>query len=124
MIATDDIGRTVAATLTESWHGRRVIELEGPRRYSPHDMAQAFAAVLEHDVEAFEVPRDQWAKRFVSEGIPADRTGPRIAMLDGFNRGWIGFEGGTAEHVKGSIPLGYMADELVNACPDVLESVA
>ncbi|MEP6898013.1 MAG: NmrA family NAD(P)-binding protein [Rhodanobacter sp.] len=124
MIATDDIGRTVAATLTESWHGRRVIELEGPQRYSPHDVAQAFAAVLEHDVEAFEVPRDQWVTRFVSEGMPANRSGPRIAMLEGFNRGWIDFEGGAAEQVKGRIPLGYVADELVNACPVVLESAA
>jgi NAD(P)H dehydrogenase (quinone) len=124
MIATDDIGRTVAATLAETWLGRRAIELEGPQRYSPNDLAAALAAVLEHDVEAFAVPRDQWMTRFVDEGMPADRTGPRIAMLDGFNSGWIDFEGGAAEHVRGGIPLGYVADELVNACPDVLESVA
>lgn len=124
MVATDDIGRTVADTLTESWSGRRVLELEGPRRYSPQNMAQALAAVLERDVEAFEVPRAQWATRFIGEGMPADRTAPRIAMLDGFNSGWIDFEGGTTEHVRGGIPLGYVADELVSACPGVLESAA
>lgn len=124
MVATDDIGLTIAGTLAQTWSGRRVIELEGPRRCSPLDMAQALAAVLEHDVETFAVPRDQWQSRFVDEGMPADRTGPRIAMLDGFNSGWIDFEGGTAERVLGRIPLGFVADELVSASLNVLESTA
>ena len=122
MVATDDIGRTIASTLAETWHGCRVIELEGPQRYSPRDMAQALAAVLEHDIETIAVPREQWSARFEDEGMPAERTGPRIAMLDGFNNGWIDFEGGATEHVSGRIPLGYVADELVSACLDVLES--
>ncbi|MGH8156777.1 MAG: NmrA family NAD(P)-binding protein [Rhodanobacter sp.] len=124
MVSTDDIGRTIASTLTETWHGRRVIELEGPRRYSPRDMAQALAAVLEHDIETIAVPREQWSARFEDEGMPAERTGPRIAMLDGFNSGWIDFEGGATELVQGRIPLGYVADELVSAHFDVLESAA
>ena len=124
MISTDDVGRAIANTLVETWFGRRVIEVEGPRRYSPLDMAQSLAAVLEHDVETVAVPREQWAARFVDEGMPADRTAPRIAMLDGFNSGWIRFEGGTTEHVSGRIPLGYVADELVSARLDVLESAA
>ena len=124
MVATDDVGRTIAGTLLETWFGRRVIEVEGPRRYSPLDMAHALAAVLEHDVEAAAVPREQWAARFVDEGMPAGRTGARIAMLDGFNSGWIGFEGGTAEHVRGDVPLGYVVDELVSASLGMLESAA
>jgi uncharacterized protein YbjT (DUF2867 family) len=124
MVSTDDVGRTVANTLEETWFGRRVIEVEGPRRYSPLDMAQSLAAVLEHDVETIAIPREQWAARFVDEGMPADRTAPRIAMLDGFNSGWIGFEKRAMEHVCGRIPLGYVADELVCATLDVLESAA
>lgn len=124
MVSTDDIGRTIASTLVETWSGRRVIELEGPRRYSPLDMAQALAAVLEHDVEATTVPRERWAAYFEDEGMPPDRTGPRIAMLDGFNSGWIDFESGTTEHLRGHIPLGYVVDELVSAGCDVVESTA
>jgi uncharacterized protein YbjT (DUF2867 family) len=124
MVATDDIGRTIASTLAETWFGRRVIEVEGPRRYSPLDMAQALAAVLEHDVETTAVPCEQWVARFENEGMPANRTGPRITMLDGFNSGWIAFENGTTEHVSGHIPLGYVVDELVSAGLDVVESAA
>jgi hypothetical protein len=45
-------------------------------------------------------------------------------MLDGFNSGWIGFENGTTEHVRGHIPLGYVADELVSASLGMVESPA
>ena len=124
MVATDDIGRVVADTLVQTWRGRRVIELEGPRRYSPLDMAQALGAVLERDVAAVAVPPEQWAARFESEGMPAGRTAPRIAMLEGFNSGWIDFEGGAAEHLYGHVPLGYVIDELVNAGRGVVESTA
>lgn len=124
MVSTDDVGRTVASTLEETWFGRRLIEVEGPRRYSPLDMAQSFAAVLEHDIETTAIPRDQWATRFADEGMPADRIAGHVAMLDGFNSGWIAFEKRATEHVCGRIPLGYVADELVCATLDVLESAA
>lgn len=124
MVSTDDVGRTVASTLEETWFGRRLIEVEGPRRYSPLDMAQSLAAVLEHDVETSAIPRGQWAARFADEGMPADRIAAHSAMLDGFNSGWIGFEKRSTEHVCGRIPLGYVADELICATLDVLESAA
>jgi NAD(P)H dehydrogenase (quinone) len=34
--------------------------------------------------------------------MPADRTAPRIEMLDGLNSGWIDFEGTGTEHVTGT----------------------
>jgi NAD(P)H dehydrogenase (quinone) len=37
MVATADIGRTAAALLQQSWSGVRLVELEGPRRYSGSD---------------------------------------------------------------------------------------
>lgn len=124
MVSADDVGRTVASTLEETWFGRRVIEVEGPRRYSPLDMAQSLAAVLEHDIETTAIPRGQWAARLADEGMPADRIASYIAMLDGFNSGWISLERRSTEHVCGRIPLGYVADELVCATLDVLESAA
>jgi uncharacterized protein YbjT (DUF2867 family) len=39
MVATADIGRVAAKLLQEKWSGRRVIELEGPDRVSPNDIA-------------------------------------------------------------------------------------
>ena len=56
MVATADIGTTVADILRQHWSGRRVIELEGPRRYAPHDVAAAFSTVLQRPVEAQVLP--------------------------------------------------------------------
>ena len=39
MVATADIGSTAANLLRESWTGRRIVELEGPRRDPANDVA-------------------------------------------------------------------------------------
>jgi uncharacterized protein YbjT (DUF2867 family) len=50
MVATIDIGRTAAELLRDTWSGVRLVELEGPRRYSARDIGTAFAAALGRDV--------------------------------------------------------------------------
>src|SRR3569623_880424 len=111
MVATADIGRVVADTLAQSWQGRRVIEIEGPQRYTQHEIAALLGRVLERDVKAQAVPRDQWEARFQAQGTawPA----PRIEMLDGFNSGWIDFEPGVNEHVVGNTAYETVLAELV-----------
>src|SRR5262249_41149624 len=46
MIATDDIGELAAKLMQEEWTGTRIVELEGPHRTSPDDIAAAFSEVL------------------------------------------------------------------------------
>ncbi|SAL35588.1 NmrA family protein [Caballeronia arvi] len=103
MIATDDIGRLAAKLLQEDWAGARVVELEGPQRVSPEDIAVTFSQVLGQPVRAQPVPRDSWEPLFVSQGMKHPM--PRIRMLDGFNEGWIDFEGRREDIVKGTTPL-------------------
>jgi NAD(P)H dehydrogenase (quinone) len=38
---------------------------------------------------------------------------PRIRMIDGFNEGWVDFEGGAAEHRQGSTELKTVIAEFV-----------
>jgi NAD(P)H dehydrogenase (quinone) len=103
MVATADVGRTAADLLRESWTGQRIVELEGPRRYSANDVAAAFAEAVGHSVRMEPVPRDTWEALFRSQGMKHPL--PRIRMIDGFNEGWIDFEGNGAEHRTGRIPL-------------------
>ncbi|BDI31042.1 nucleoside-diphosphate sugar epimerase [Capsulimonas corticalis] len=105
MVATADIGQTIAATLPQTWTGRRILELEGPRPYAPTNIAAALAALVGRPVQAVEVPREQWAANFEAQGTAPDKTAPRIEMLDGFNSGWITFEGDGAEHIVGSVTM-------------------
>jgi uncharacterized protein YbjT (DUF2867 family) len=111
MVATADISRLAARVLGESWKGTRVLELEGPVRCSARDVAQGFAVALGRPVRAEPVPRDTWDAMFRSQGM--QHPDPRIQMLDGFNAGWIDFEGGVAEPHRGQTPLEAVLRELV-----------
>jgi uncharacterized protein YbjT (DUF2867 family) len=73
----------VSRELQESWTGRRVVELEGPRRVTPDEVAHTFAEVLGRRVRMDAVPRETWEQLFRSEGMK--NPTPRIRMLDGFN---------------------------------------
>jgi uncharacterized protein YbjT (DUF2867 family) len=103
MVATADIGRVAAELLQETWSGRRVAELEGPERVTPNKIAATFAKLLGRQVRMETVPRESWEALFKSQGMK--NPTPRIRMLDGFNEGWIDFEGGEAERRKGSVTL-------------------
>ena len=103
MVATADIGKLAAALLQEPWSGHRVVELEGPHRVTPNEIAAAFAKVLGRSVQMQIVPRDSWEGLFKSQGMKNPL--PRMQMLDGFNEGWIEFESGEAGSRKGGVSL-------------------
>jgi NAD(P)H dehydrogenase (quinone) len=113
MVATQDIGELAAKTLLESWKGNRVLELEGPKRYSPVDAGKAFSKVLGREVNVRPIPRSQWQEKFVAQGMPADCTGARIEMVEGFNSGWIDFEGDDAEHFTGKLTIEQVIKSLI-----------
>ncbi len=64
MVAAKDVGRVAADLIRESNADTRIFELEGPRRVSPNNLAEAFASVLGRPVRAAPVPRDIWEKLF------------------------------------------------------------
>jgi uncharacterized protein YbjT (DUF2867 family) len=113
MVATSDIARAVTELLRETWTGVRVIELEGPRRYSANDIAAGFSTALKHSVRAEAVPRSQWEALFRSQGMK--NPTPRIRMIDGFNEGWIDFEHGEPNSRKGGTTLEAVLDSLVRS---------
>jgi uncharacterized protein YbjT (DUF2867 family) len=115
MIATADIGRVAAQMLMENWHGRRIVELEGPQRVTPNDIADTFARILGRPLRAEAVPRETWGALFRSQGTRDPM--PRIQMLDGFNEGWIEFEGGEAGSIKGETELETVLSSLVDLAP-------
>ena len=103
MVATADIGRVAAELLQETQPGHRVVELEGPRRVTPNEIAATFADLLDRPVRMEGVPRESWESLFRSQGMK--NPVPRIQMLDGFNEGWIDFECGESASRKGMVAL-------------------
>jgi NAD(P)H dehydrogenase (quinone) len=112
MAATADIGRVAAELLQETWPGSRVVELEGPERVSPNDIAATFAMLLGKPVRMEVVPRASWEGLFRSQGMKNPE--PRIRMLDGFNEGWIEFESGEAGTRKGVVRLETVLKKLLD----------
>ncbi len=103
MVATEDIGKLAAELLQEKREHHRVIELEGPKRVTPNEIAATFAELLGRSVKMEPVPRHTWETLFRSQGMRNPE--PRIQMLDGFNQGWIEFESGEAGSRKGAVTL-------------------
>lgn len=112
MVATADVGRVAAELLQQAWRGVRVVELEGPRRVSPNDLALAFARVLGAQVRAEVVQRRTWDALFRGQGMKHPL--PRMRMLDGFNEGWICFESNPDEIVRGGVELETVLREIVS----------
>ncbi len=106
MVATADIGASVAAVLQSEWTGQRSIDLEGPARYSPNEVAAACARCVGGGMS-----KPSAAAVAVASGLPVvGASPPRSAaalgeMLEAFNSGWISYERdwGNTEH--GSTPL-------------------
>jgi NAD(P)H dehydrogenase (quinone) len=96
-----EAGRAAARLIQEDWTGTRIVELEGPSRVSPDDLASAFASALGKPVRAVAVPRDSWEKMFRSQGMK--NPYPRIRMVDGFDENWIAFADQGRNTIKGSI---------------------
>ena len=113
MVATADVGRVAAELLLQDWTGKRVVELEGPERLSQHGIAAELSKALHRPVRAEAVPRENWGAIFRAQGM-RDPV-PRIQMLDGFNEGWIRFEGGKATLLKGKVGLAQVIQKLVGA---------
>jgi len=111
MVSVRDIGATVAELLQQKWTGTRTIELAGPAKVSPDDIAAALSQELERPVAVRTVPRANWEPRFRSEGMRHPEA--RIAMLDGFNEGWLDFSRQGVEQRTGTRPLWAVVRDLV-----------
>ena len=111
MVATADVGRLAAELLQETWTGHRVVELEGPHRVTPDEIAATFTELLGKPVRMEVVPEETWESLFLSQGMK--NPTPRIQMLDGFNEGWIEFESGEAGSQKGKVALETVLQTLI-----------
>jgi NAD(P)H dehydrogenase (quinone) len=105
MVAAKDVGRIGAQTLLQDWQGKRVIEISGPIPYSSKDVAAALGAAIGRPIAAVAVPRDSWVRSLAQNGLPADRSGAYIEMVDSLNSGWIDLGVPGTERTKGTTDL-------------------
>lgn len=104
MVATRDIGATAAKALREGPSAAGVIELEGPARYSPADVAAAVSAKLGKPVSPVDVPFEAQVPTLQSFGMSEDVASLFAEMNRGIHDGVVDFtDEGT--HVRGTTPI-------------------
>ena len=93
MVATRDIGLAAARLLAERGSGKRVIELAGPRDYSPRDVAAALGRVLGKPIVAQEEPEEAMAAALMGAGMNAEWARLFQELTHGVNTGRVIWEG-------------------------------
>nr|KPN24183.1 NmrA family transcriptional regulator [Rhizobium brockwellii] len=109
MVSVFDVGAKAAELLQHEWVGKQVVELVGPEGVTPNDIAAVLSSILGRTVRAEPVARDTWEQIFTDQGM--QNPLPRMRMIDGFNEGWIRFEG---EPVKGTTTLDTAIGRLIS----------
>lgn len=71
MVAPADVGEVAARLLTEPVASAGLHHVEGPRRYTPADVAAAFAEALRKPVRVEVAPRETWRQVFEGLGFSA-----------------------------------------------------
>lgn len=102
-VATGDIGRVAAEALIAGPKGVHHIELEGPARYTPEDVAASFGRALGKTIQLISVPEAGIIGALREVGFSDDLAGLYDEMIRGVNRGHVDFE--TKEVVRGRIGL-------------------
>jgi uncharacterized protein YbjT (DUF2867 family) len=98
MVAPADLGKAAVRHLLEPPRDQDVHYVEGPERYSPQDVAKAFATALGNSVKVEVIPRDQWIAAYTTLGfsdaaaesyarMTAVSVDSGFAMLEPFERG-------------------------------------
>jgi uncharacterized protein YbjT (DUF2867 family) len=72
MVAPRDIGQLAARLMTEPVERTGLHNIEAPERYSPHDVAEAFAKALQKPIKAIEIPPDQWINTMQQMGFSSE----------------------------------------------------
>jgi uncharacterized protein YbjT (DUF2867 family) len=101
MIATKDIGVAAADALLHPPTGERILELAGPRDYSPNDIATAVGSVLGRKVEPAVAPLDAVVPTFVSFGVSEHVASLFREMYEGVISGHVAWDG-KGERKRGS----------------------
>jgi uncharacterized protein YbjT (DUF2867 family) len=113
MIASADIGATAAQLLLEGGHGHTVVELSGPRDYSPKDVAAALSRITGKTVTAEEGPEEAIVAAFTGAGLNAHWARLYQEMIHGVNTGRVDFERGKARGIRGGTEIDTVLKGLV-----------
>lgn len=103
MVSVQDIGNTAAKLLIEEWDKSEILGLEGPKKYSPLDVAKAAAHLCRLPENCVEVPHRDWRALFGEMKFSPRAIEAYCDMLDAFKEDRIKY--GTETRLKGEVSI-------------------
>jgi uncharacterized protein YbjT (DUF2867 family) len=113
MVATRDIGTIAAKALLEGPSRQSVIELSGPRDYSPNDIAAVLSRITGKEIKVAFGPEEAIIPALTGAGLNAHWAGLYKEMIVALNAGHVAFEGGAARAVRGTTEVETVLRSLV-----------
>lgn len=107
-VSAFDVGASAADLLLSPAEGGilpHVVHIEGPRRYTPADVAQTMRFLLGREVTAQELPRTEWGATLRAGGLSESYARLVIELYDAHNAGRIDAEPGVGEIRRGRTDL-------------------
>jgi uncharacterized protein YbjT (DUF2867 family) len=105
-ISAFDVGSIAADLLLENSDAKlRIVHAEGPRRYTPKDVAAAIASLSGRDVSAQPLPESQWHAVLIRAGLSEDYARLLIELYIAHNAGRIDAEANVGEIRRGKTEL-------------------
>lgn len=104
MVATADIGTLAAQAMLGYKSRHRIIELAGPKDYSPNEVAEVLAQLTGKAVQVIEVPEPGMVPGLLQAGLTQNMAELMAELNVAINRGHASQEPGT-ERVHGTTPL-------------------
>lgn len=80
MVAPDDLGKAAARRLMSATEDVGIQHIEGPKRYTANDVAEAFTKVMNRDVQIQEVPHKALEETFRSFGFSDEAAASYACM--------------------------------------------
>jgi uncharacterized protein YbjT (DUF2867 family) len=93
-VATRDVGAAAARLLAEGGSGKRVIELAGPREYTPRDVAAAVGRIVGKPIDVQQAPEEAIAPALTGAGMNAEWARLFQELTHGLNANIVVWEGG------------------------------
>lgn len=105
-VSAFDVGAIAADLLLEDKDARlRIVHAEGPRRYTPNDVAAVIGALVDRPVAAWELPRSQWEAVLTRGGLSESYAGLVTELYEAHNAGRIDAERDVGEIRRGTSEL-------------------
>ena len=105
MVSVEDVARTAVDLLLNPADSSRVVELSGPREYSPQDILNILEQDLNRKLALLHYSEKEWRKLWDKEGVDPEMIELLTETYDGINHKKIAFSGNNVESRQGTVAM-------------------